>query len=450
MQDKELNFIIDYTLTKVEKLGEHFTYSKLVASNIHPAIARYISSHIDYLIYLDRKKLLNESAFDYSGSEISKYQNLIAEQIRKRSKVTLQKVIDVITEGIKFNAEFLSKPNETLLNLIFENSDEVTTDEITIRLNYLYYHAYLKDTLNSYIGKIKTLTIKKGRFREILRKIDKVIYGDNDKELIEYALNSMADFYNIGNSDKSKVPIEHVKQLLKEKNMEKYLKNLELSAVQNSSTSIDVNEAYYILFVKEPEKIEVEIEKPEVKKEDISKVEEEKEVELDIEDETNIDPLYDFEENNEQEKHDHKEEHEEKEEPVKENKGKKEVSDAELEFEEKFINDKIELPDDFELSNRVDSIEDMEDEEELLRQKRARKKEIVSFLSNKEMERIVGSIFNDDREDFANTLEIISDSKNYEEATEVLKKVFSSYNVNPYSKEAIAFTNSVSSYFEQN
>jgi len=435
MQDKELNFIIDYTLTKVEKLGEHFTYSKLAASNIHPAIARYISSHVDYLIYVDKEKVLNESAFDYSGTEISKLQHRIAELIKRGSKVPLKQVASIVTQAVRFNSELLSTPNKTLLNLIFENSNEVSIDEIKIRLNYLYYHGYLRDTLNSYLSKIKTLTIKKSRFEEILRKIDRIIYDDKDKELTEYTLNSMADFYNIGSSDKSKVPIEHIREFLTEKNLIKYIKNLELFSARNSETTIDANEAYYILFVKGPEKTEIEIEKPQAN--------DNKEVELELNEEDNTDALYDFPGAEEVKKRD------EPKKPDVEHKEKRSVSDEEIEFEEQFINDKIELPEGFERTNEKIFSGDSEDEEDLLRHRKARKREIVSFLSNKEMERIVVSIFNDDREDFASTLETITDSKDYEEATGILKKVFNSYNVNPYSKEAIAFTNSVSSYFEQ-
>jgi len=70
MFEKEIQFISDFTLNKVKKLGSFFTFEKLFSANIHPAIVQYISAELDYLIYEDRKRLLNNSVFDYSGGEI--------------------------------------------------------------------------------------------------------------------------------------------------------------------------------------------------------------------------------------------------------------------------------------------------------------------------------------------------------------------------------------------
>ena len=74
-------------------------------------------------------------------------------------------------------------------------------------------------------------------------------------------------------------------------------------------------------------------------------------------------------------------------------------------------------------------------------------KDILSFLSNREIEKIIGSIFNEDKEDFATTIETISECKTYEKATEILKSLYTTYNVNPYSRDAILLTNAVAKYF---
>ena len=65
------------------------------------------------------------------------------------------------------------------------------------------------------------------------------------------------------------------------------------------------------------------------------------------------------------------------------------------------------------------------------------------------MKKIVSYIFANDEEDFTNTVERIMDCHSYKEASEILKAVFTSYKISPYSKEAITFTNAVSNYFRQ-
>jgi hypothetical protein len=70
-------------------------------------------------------------------------------------------------------------------------------------------------------------------------------------------------------------------------------------------------------------------------------------------------------------------------------------------------------------------------------------------LRRKEIKKIVSLIFANDEEDFMNTTERIMDCHSYKEASEILKAVFTSYKISPYSKEAITFTNAVSNYFRQ-
>ena len=78
-----------------------------------------------------------------------------------------------------------------------------------------------------------------------------------------------------------------------------------------------------------------------------------------------------------------------------------------------------------------------------------RKKDLFSYLRRKEVKKIVSYIFANDEEDFTNTVERVMDCHSYKEASEILKAVFTSYKISPYSKEAITFTNAVSNYFRQ-
>ena len=76
-------------------------------------------------------------------------------------------------------------------------------------------------------------------------------------------------------------------------------------------------------------------------------------------------------------------------------------------------------------------------------------KDPLEYLSRKDIRKITAEVFNEDRDDFENTIEKISECISYEEATEILKTVFLTYRVNPYSKEAVTLTNAISNYFDQ-
>jgi hypothetical protein len=89
------------------------------------------------------------------------------------------------------------------------------------------------------------------------------------------------------------------------------------------------------------------------------------------------------------------------------------------------------------------------DEKIAVKTRNIRPKDLFSYLRRKEVKKIVFFIFANDEEDFTNTIERLMDCHSYKEASEILKAVFTSYKISPYSKEAITFTNAVSNYFRQ-
>ncbi len=192
------------------------------------------------------------------------------------------------------------------------------------------------------------------------------------------------------------------------------------------------------------------------------------EISFDLSEKEHLDSLYDFEENKEQET----DEETEIEDEPEDSELHEEVNliddfkdeDYEEESEEKEekptfikINERKDLLpeeefDDEDLKDFEDDLEDFKKEEdaetEPMRGKK-RDKDLFDYLSDKEIEKIVSSVFNEDREDFANTMERIEECDTYEEATDILKSVFLTYRVNPYSRDAVSLTNAVSNYFDQ-
>ena len=75
------------------------------------------------------------------------------------------------------------------------------------------------------------------------------------------------------------------------------------------------------------------------------------------------------------------------------------------------------------------------------------KMELAEILENKEMTKIIEVIFDYDIEDFANTLDEISNCKNEDDAHLVINNTLLSRHINRSSKEAEAFRLIISEYF---
>lgn len=620
MFEKEIKFIGDFCLNQVKNLGPVFTFEKVTSINLHPAVVCYISAELDFMIYADRRKLLQQSYFDYSGKEISDHFQKISGEIKRNKKISSDDLKKLILQAVSFNANYLVRPRWSLTKLIFNEQPIISVEELQMMLNYLYYYEYFRKVLSAYLSKRKLVQISLTEFDLILNKIDRELFVSNQEQLVENALISMGDFFNIGGVDKNLVSSTAIEIFLKEKNMlelvfrlrkevpegqkKRYDKN-DLKRILYSTSGEEKSEAITItdseIIIEGMEKIKDESDKPNLEElaskyadeMDKSNVEpflsrEEEETLLSLYDEelkefsedsvddvaekvagiskANIDEdedsifgdeslpdlVPDIDSNDELNKIETDSQFEspgiekeivqemirdfvgdEKTDQLLDEVSKstedetKKPSDTDLPGIESLENELLNIFEDLdnadtiipreeitfeeideiptEVKNEVSdfyspilkeddidefikSIDEMvvsndevkaeinetkmeaeeiaepqkpsEAEKETVINKKVleekpkitrppRQKDLFSYLKRKELKKIVSYIFANDEEDFTNTAERIMDCHSYKEASEILKAVFTSYKISPYSKEAITFTNGVSNYFRQ-
>lgn len=290
MFEKEIKFISDFCLNKVKFLGAFFTYDKMAAADLHPAILRYVSAELDYMIYSDRKKILQQSYFDYSGKEISDHFRQIADEIKKTKKISFEDVKKLIIQAVSFNANFVVRPKWSLTKLIYNDQTSVPIAELEIMLSYIYYYDYIKNVLAAYLSKRKLLELSQTEFDLIFNKIDKELFKTNSEQLIDNALNSIGDFFNIGGVSKSRVSPLAIEILLKEKNLVEYLMKLRrvIPADEKKLYYIeDIKKVLYAVAPVEPESL-TPVEEGEIKEEQETSMEETGEPEASIDEDTEL------------------------------------------------------------------------------------------------------------------------------------------------------------------
>lgn len=270
MFEREIKFIYDFNLNKVNRLGPYFTFEQLLASDVHPAILHYISAEIDYLIYEDRQKLLRNSLFDYSGEKISFHFNQISEEAKKSKRFAQEYVAKLILHASSFTINYLVRPKWTLTKFVFDEDNHKSTNDIKQILNYVYYYKYVNKILVSYINSKKILSMNAQEFEELLKRADKLGVESYLTAILTNALKSMAEFFNIGEIQKNKIPLSAVELFLEEKELGRHLQKIKeifgneegvkfnLSDYQKVLNNIVVDKEELLVEPEEPHKFETE------------------------------------------------------------------------------------------------------------------------------------------------------------------------------------------------
>lgn len=595
MFENEIKFISDFSLNKIKELGSFITVEKILATDIHPAIKKYVEGEIDYLIYEDRKKLIENSLFDYSGKEISNYFDLIGIEIKKTKKISYEDIKNIILQAVSFNANYVVRPKWSLSKLIFGNNKSVSVNEIQKMFNYIYYYEYLNNVFLAYLSKKKILNVTVTEFELIVNKIDRELFTLHQSKLVDNALYAIADYFSIGGLNKSSVAIESVEHFLKEKNLTELIFKLKRTYVNSGKKKSDIDEIRKVLystlnidslFVEETSKDEKlpddkHFDNPlaeeyisddfvdsedEIVKEDILQ-EDEKESSDFVDEKTDIEITQSTEETQfvitEDEKPDKiiedevvnmipddgiKDEkspdyvvvvNEEYKEPVIEEKIDEIVEDLkkldilepvqkaplteeellsnlteeiekadngeiiilddkeqedllnfydnELEIsiddDNDILQENFEVDQDLEIDTDINALKfereleiqdskdegvsldnidfekdlppveseekgkESEQETEYKSKLKTKSEDIFSYLTKKEIDKIIKNLFNSDSEDFANTVEKMSECSNYEEASHILDNVFKYARIKPHSKEAAMLKGAVAKFF---
>ncbi len=260
MFEEEIKIIADYYSSKTKTLGHYFNYLQLLSLDLNPALLHYISAEIDYLIYEDRKKLLKDSVFDYSGEKISYYFSQIADEIKKSKRFSSDFISKLIFHAVTFNTHFVARPNWTLSKFIFGNGENKTPGEIVQLLNYVYYYPFLPRVIKSFFSKKKLLSVSVGEFESLLKRIDEITIQENGEKFLIQAIDSSESIFNLPGKDEPTIPVKAIKLFTKEKNLNYYY-DLIVRAFPDEKVFVPKVELLTALGFKKEEKEEDELEK---------------------------------------------------------------------------------------------------------------------------------------------------------------------------------------------
>lgn len=109
--------------------------------------------------------------------------------------------------------------------------------------------------------------------------------------------------------------------------------------------------------------------------------------------------------------------------------------------------DKIDFEKDLLGVDESKSTEDENEEDSIQPVAKKKSEDVFTYLSAKEIDRIIKNLFNSDSEDFANTIEKLTMCDTYEEAAVILESIFKYARIKPHSRDAASLTTAVAKYF---
>jgi len=430
MLDQIIENIIQKIRKEVVQPGmDHIPLAYLFTRDIPHSIKHFFDQEVELWIREEAQKFSSSERFDYETPEVQMLVDKIFDVLKQTATFHINQFNRLLERAIKLEANYLIRPQQTLTQFLFKDSFVVTTIEVYDMLKYFDKYEYYKDALTDYFNLKYLREISQTQFEELIKGIDEQVYSKNPVETILQTVKTVNNFVNEGRPASSDVlSIKMLMMILKDRNLTNYAYLVERQGKENITEltfteleqilraektlgelrQAEIEETVTTEEIEKPvtldEIVDIEEEKPAVEVESISVPEEiERPQELEPEEEE----YYEEEE---------EEEEEMPEEPAQVAAETAAPSASVVDQLANIVSDKM----------RGDHLEDLS-----------------RIISPKQRKKFVKKIFNRKEKKYQEFISLMNSTPTWKHASNLIDNFFYQQGINPYSSEALEFSDIV-------
>ena len=397
----------------------------LMTLDLPESIKHFFDQEVELWIREEEEKFTSNDRFDYDMPEVRMLIDQLFDQLKQNASFHISKFNQLLERAIKLEMNYLIEPHRTLSQFLFKDSSKISTMEVYDTLKYFTRYSYYKTAISDYFNTKYLREISQDQFEDLINQIDEKVFAEDTVETVLKTLKVIMDFQSeIQEENITSLSVEILYSAFRDRNLTDYLELINEVKDKTELSELTFEEIEALLkdsaipgLVEErPEKEptetialdtlqNIEESKPEISVEDI----EVKETELveEIEEE---------------------EEEEELEEEIEEADEEVEVEKADIsDIEPKKTNVANDLAD--YVASQISSDEPLEDLHDIFKGRLRRK--------------TLKKLFNKNEEEYNNFLDRLNSLSSWKDASQLIDDEFYNRAINPYSKEAILFSDNV-------
>ena len=158
----------------------------ILASDIHPAIKAYFKAEVEQILQQERESEVRSKKLPYALPEIARLHRQIDLLLVLNYQFGQHDFEGMLDHAVHFQFNFLCRPQWTLLGFIFESNRRRSTAEIDRKLRYLLDYIYYSEIIKRYIEERGLAEMTYEEFSALIEKIDREIVSTHTS--VELAL----------------------------------------------------------------------------------------------------------------------------------------------------------------------------------------------------------------------------------------------------------------------
>lgn len=195
----------------------------IMTRKIPESIKHFFNQEVETWIRDEAEKFSSSDKFDYDNPEIQVLIDKIFDVLKQTATFSVNKFNLLLERAVKLEASYLIRPHQTLTQFLFKDNSAITTIEVYDMLKYFEKFTYYKDALTEYFNKKYMREISQNQFEELINGVDSQVFSKNPVDMTLQVTKTILDFLNEGRpSATERIPLELISTAYSDRKLDDY------------------------------------------------------------------------------------------------------------------------------------------------------------------------------------------------------------------------------------
>jgi hypothetical protein len=185
---------------RVKTIGEEdgIILRRILSANIHPAIKAYFKAEVEKTLMQERGLEYRSKKFPYSLPEVKSLEEQIDLLLIQNYHFNRQEFEALLDESVHFQFNYLCRPQWTLQNFIIGEQRKVPSTLIEKRLKYCVDYQYFPELIKRYLVDHGLVEVTYEEFKSLITKIDREVIAKHSSLELAHITRALFNFVESG------------------------------------------------------------------------------------------------------------------------------------------------------------------------------------------------------------------------------------------------------------
>ena len=238
MLDQIIENIIQKIRNEVVQPGmKDIPLTYIFTRDIPDSIKHFFDQEVELWIREEAEKFSANGRFDYEMPEVQMLIDKIFDTLKQTATFHINQFNRLLERAIKLEANYLIRPQQTLSQFLFKDSQMITTIEVYDMLKYFDKFQYYKDALTDYFNLKYLREISQTQFQELIAAIDRQVYSQKPIEKALQTIKTVTGFINEGRPESTDALSARILYMIfKDRHLDEFAAYLEREIKANVDT----------------------------------------------------------------------------------------------------------------------------------------------------------------------------------------------------------------------